>query len=288
MTTTPTVHLEPDAGSMLLPCCGRRTLEVLDDHLTGDPSQVTCNAVRPAEPSPYGGYPTLVPASAVELPEHDHPLEENCTLDCAVVRAMLGVSGAQFDAAIPAATPEVDADWLKGAWMLTYTGRQFWPLDPHVADLDPVDIAHALSLQCRYNGHTSRFYSVAEHCVLISQAVEPEFALWGLLHDAAEAYLGDLIRPIKRSMPSFCAADDQLTALIAERFGLPDAVIPDAVHVADARILLTERAELLNMSTGHAWDTYIEGLEPLDVDVVGVAPAVAEQAFLDRWDELSS
>jgi hypothetical protein len=276
---------------MLMPCCGRRTLEVLDDHLTGDPGSVTCNAVKPAEPSPYGGYPTTVPPSAAE-PEPERvypwPLPQTGELPAGLTISddgdLLNWLGENYVRQTP--PPALDDDWLKGAWMLTHTGRQFWPLSPRAEDLDLVDIAHALSLQCRYNGHTSRFYSVAEHCVLVSQSVPEEFAAWGLLHDAAEAYIGDLIRPIKRSMPSFCAADDQLTALIAERFGLDGTEIPAAVHHADARILLTERAELLNMSTGHRWDEYVEGLEPLDVEVVGVAPQVAEQAFLDRFEEL--
>jgi hypothetical protein len=87
----------------------------------------------------------------------------------------------------------------RGDWMQTFTGRAFYPLDPRPEDIDPVDIAHALSLICRYGGHSSRFYSVAEHCVLMSHAVAPEHALWALLHDATEAYLGDMIRPLKRS-----------------------------------------------------------------------------------------
>ena len=63
-----------------------------------------------------------------------------------------------------------EPSWARGSWMQTFTGRQFFPLDPHPNDVDPVDIAHALSLICRYGGHTRRFYSVAEHCVLLSYA----------------------------------------------------------------------------------------------------------------------
>src|SRR4051812_20612492 len=94
-----------------------------------------------------------------------------------------------------------ERDWLRGDWMQTYTGRAFWPLDAQPEDVDPLDIAAALSMLCRYGGHVSRFYSVAEHCLLMSEAVAPEHALWALLHDATEAYMGDMVRPLKRQMP---------------------------------------------------------------------------------------
>ena len=74
-----------------------------------------------------------------------------------------------------------------GDWIQTYTGRQFWPLDPRVDEIHIEDIAHSLSMRCCYGGHLTDFYSVAEHSVLVSLHVPQEFALWGLLHDAAEA-----------------------------------------------------------------------------------------------------
>jgi uncharacterized protein len=85
-----------------------------------------------------------------------------------------------------------------GDWIQTYTGKQFWPLSPLPEDIVIEDIAHALSMQCRFGGHVRTFYSVAQHSVHVSLLVEPQYALWGLLHDAAEAYLVDLPRPIKK------------------------------------------------------------------------------------------
>jgi hypothetical protein len=85
----------------------------------------------------------------------------------------------------------------KGDWMQTYTGRQFWPIDPRADEIDIVDIAHALSQQCRFAGHCKSFYSVATHSWHTSNVCNSENALWGLLHDAAEAYLVDLPTPIK-------------------------------------------------------------------------------------------
>jgi hypothetical protein len=99
--------------------------------------------------------------------------------------------------------------WHRGGWMQTFTGRQFFPMDPRPEEVDPTDIAHALSLLCRYNGHVDRFYSVAEHCVHLSYVVPPEHALWALLHDATEAYVGDMISPLKIHMPGYRAAEDR-------------------------------------------------------------------------------
>ena len=79
-----------------------------------------------------------------------------------------------------------------GDWMQTYTGERFWPLDPRIEDIHIRDISMALGKLCRYGGHTIFFYSVAEHSVLVSEYVPEEYALWGLLHDASEAYLSDI------------------------------------------------------------------------------------------------
>ncbi|MCC4906935.1 hypothetical protein [Microbacterium sp. cx-59] len=187
-------------------------------------------------------------------------------------------------------------NWQRGHWMQTYTGRAFYPLDPNPEDIDIIDIAHSLSMQCRYNGHVDRYYSVAEHCVLLagwflSQTAEglPArqahiLALWALLHDAAEAYIGDMVRPLKLHMPDFCAADDALTAAIATRFGLQFPAIPDVVKAADTRILLDERAELLVPPPG-AWT--VDDLEPLGVTIEAWDPARAKAEYLSMFGELT-
>ncbi len=91
-----------------------------------------------------------------------------------------------------------------GYSMQTFSRTMFYPLDPHPEDVHIVDIAHALANICRFGGHAKRFYSVAQHSVLVSRIVEPEDALHGLMHDAAEAYVGDVVRPIKH-MPGMAA-----------------------------------------------------------------------------------
>jgi uncharacterized protein len=173
--------------------------------------------------------------------------------------------------------------WLRGSWMQTYTGRQFYPLAALTEDIDPIDIAHALSLICRYGGHVDRFYSVAEHCVLMSHAVAPEHAAWALLHDATEAYVGDMVRPLKHHMPEYRDVEDRLMAVIAERFGLAGVTMPPEVKDADNRILLTERAALMT-NTRHAWQQ--DGLEPLRVVVQGLPSQVIEGIYLSHMDQL--
>jgi hypothetical protein len=127
-----------------------------------------------------------------------------------------------------------------GDWMQTATGKQFWPLDPRAEEIDIEDIAHALGNLCRYGGHSRTFYSVAEHCVLMSRAVAPENAAWALLHDASEAYLVDVPRPIKPALAGYREAEERLMRAVCSRFGLPPAV-PDEVKVADHQILTDER-----------------------------------------------
>lgn len=169
-----------------------------------------------------------------------------------------------------------------GSWTQTYTGRQFFPMDPHPDDVDPDDIAHALSLLCRYNGHVTRFYSVAQHSVLLSRHfADPDLARRALLHDAAEAYVGDMVRPLKHHMPEYRAVEDRVLNAIGTRFGLPNnlASLPAAIKDADHRILIDERAALMPATT-HVWDTV--GKEPLGVIIDSWTPEFAESAFRDE------
>lgn len=166
-------------------------------------------------------------------------------------------------------------------WMQTFTGGRFTPLEPRAQDVRASDIAHALGMLCRYNGHVRRFYSVAEHCVLLSHAVAPEHALVALLHDATEAYVGDMIRPLKVDMPAYQEAEHRVWEAIAEHFGIP-VDVPAEVKTADTRILLDERAALMNAPD--EWG--IEHLEPLGVRIHAWAPATAAGEFLVRLHEL--
>jgi hypothetical protein len=170
----------------------------------------------------------------------------------------------------------------RGDWMQTFTGRAFYPMDPQTEDIDTRDIAHALSLLCRYGGHVTHFYSVAEHCVLMSESVAPKNALWALLHDATEAYLVDVPRPLKSSLPEYRRIEDGLAAVIAERFGL-DPACPAEVKAADARILLDERDALMARSP-QPWA--VDHLAPLGISVRCWSPEESEKRYLARLREL--
>lgn len=128
----------------------------------------------------------------------------------------------------------------------TFTGRRFYPLDPSPYDVYIEDIAHALALQCRWTGHCKEFYSVAQHSVLVSEDCKREDALCGLLHDASEAYMCDLARPIKHDPRAayYFEAEKKIMAAIAEKFGL-EGSIPQSVIESDNKYLLTERRDLL-------------------------------------------
>lgn len=181
---------------------------------------------------------------------------------------------------------EVSAQsWHRDDWMQTFTGRQFYPLAPEADAIDIRDIAHALAFQCRYNGHTRAFYSVAEHSVIVSHVVPAEDALWGLMHDAAEAYVGDMVRPLKVSMPDFKLAEMAILEVIAQKYSLP-LEIPASVHEADTRILLDEKAAFL---TAGDVEWAVESThEPLGLKPLGWLPHRAEELFLARFQELTA
>lgn len=170
-----------------------------------------------------------------------------------------------------------------GDWLQTYTGRQFWPLDPRPEEIFIEDIAHHLSMLCRYAGAVTRFYSVAEHSVHVSRYVSAANAPWGLLHDAPEAYLVDVPRPVKRSLPQYEAIESQLMAAVSRRFKLlPIWTMPAEVAEADMRICVDEKAQ--NMAPGLMWG--IDGLEPLGVTIECWSPERAEQEFLAEFGRL--
>ncbi len=175
----------------------------------------------------------------------------------------------------------------RGDWIQTYCGVQFWPLDPRPEEVRIEDIAHALSNQCRYSGHVETFYSVAEHCYRASLIVPPADALWALLHDASEAYLVDLPRPIKHFSDlgsCYRKIESAVMCVICERFGLgPDE--PDTVAKADAVLLSTEKRDLMKIPpkprTG-------ENARPLVFRIRPMTPLLAELAFLGRFEKLTT
>jgi len=172
-----------------------------------------------------------------------------------------------------------------GHWMQTFTGVQYYPYDPRPEDFNLEDIAHALSMLCRFNGHSDFFYSVAQHSTVMSTKVSKENRLWALFHDAAEAYLGDLIRPVKRGSAlgiEFSALEDHTLSMIAERFDLPWP-IPDEIHEADNRMLATEARDVLG---GQVRDWNLGGAEPYTKVLVEWTPQMAKTLFLHQYDQI--
>ncbi len=167
-------------------------------------------------------------------------------------------------------------------WIQTYTGEKFYPTDPDSEEVCIFDIAHALSNTCRFSGHCEIFYSVAQHCVLGSYHCDD--ALWFLLHDAAEAYLVDLPRPIKKCFPVFEELENKILEAIAEKFNL-DYPFPDCVHVTDNRMLQTERKHLLGPAPA-LWKSEDDFLA-YDIEIERWTPAYAERQFLERFGELT-
>lgn len=136
-----------------------------------------------------------------------------------------------------------------GDWIQTYTGKQIFPLDPRPNVYDIIDIAAALSKLTRYSGHCLRFYSVAEHCVLMARkardlGLDNRTCRAMLLHDASEAYLIDVPRPIKGALGNYVEIEDGLMAAIAPRFGF-DWPLPPIVKTFDTNILNDEMSQAM-------------------------------------------
>ena len=174
----------------------------------------------------------------------------------------------------------------KGDWMQTFTGRQFWPIDPRASEIDIEDIAHALSMQPRYAGHTSKFYSVAEHSYLVSAFAEDRSVQRAaLLHDASEAYLCDIPRPIKPYLTNYKEIEAQLCEVIAEKYGVPYPW-PAEVHELDMRILLDERNALMKESPSIVGDGWPDHLDPLGAKIRALDHKQAYTLFMGRFYDL--
>lgn len=178
----------------------------------------------------------------------------------------------------------------KPDWIQTYTGRRFWPLEPDADDIVIEDIAHALAMQCRYSGHTVLFYSVAQHSVLLERHFfsDPMWRLAALLHDAAEAYLSDIPRPLKQmsEFNFYQDAEDVLSAMIMSKFGVDVSAAGWHAIMAADREMLTHEASEPQIITGNAdWNLVEMTIDPIRIKPW--LPDAVEHAFLKDFAVLT-
>lgn len=172
------------------------------------------------------------------------------------------------------------------AWIQTISGKKFPVDEPDSAQIDIEDIAHALSMLVRFNGHCTRFYSVAEHSVHVSHEIDSELALIGLLHDAAEAYLGDVPSPLKKELDQFKKFEHRMELAIGKAFGVePELFGGKELKRADVQLLVDEKAALM-IAEPEPWpDGAPEKMNTGRIKAWG--PEKAKSRFLQRFRELT-
>lgn len=184
----------------------------------------------------------------------------------------------------PVADPGIRPD------ILSCGGRYVDLVNPESNVFAVEDIAHALANICRFTGHTRIFYSVAQHSVLVSQIVPPEDALAALFHDAAEAFLGDVSKPLKNLLPDYRALEARFERELFGQLGLPWPM-PDSVKRADRILLATEKRDLMpphaDPCGSDEW-ALLHGVEPLAKRIVPAPPFAAHAIFMGRFDELTA
>lgn len=170
------------------------------------------------------------------------------------------------------------------AWIQTHSGERFDLLAPRPEAVHIADIAHALAKLDRFGGHLPMHYSVAQHSLVVADHCPAGLRLSGLLHDAAEAYVGDLLTPIKRLLPDYERIERRIWSAIAERFGLSGAPHPE-IKMLDRRVLVAEVQQLMPEPVPE-WQGKFEA-EPLPVRLAPMPWQEAKQAFLARYAELT-
>lgn len=167
--------------------------------------------------------------------------------------------------------------------ILLSSGRYFDFQNPQPLTIE--EVAHALANICRFTGNCREFYSVAEHCVLVSRLLPPHLAMQGLLHEVGEAVMGDMAGPLKRIFPEFKALEHRVEAVILEGFGLP-ATLDPLVKRADLVALRTEQRDLMRKEGG-LW-TCLDGIEPHHEVIRPLSPPGARELFLWRFRQLQA
>ena len=168
--------------------------------------------------------------------------------------------------------------------ILLRSGNYFYFRNPRESEFSIADIAAGLSKICRFNGQCKQFYSVAQHSILVSRIVPEKHALAGLLHDAAEAFIGDMTAPLKGLLPEYKAIEREIEAAIFERFGIATPLDP-CIKQADLVLLKTEQRDLMHNSD--TWQ-HIGDLVPMSQKIIPyVSPRRAEIEFLNRYFDIT-
>lgn len=176
--------------------------------------------------------------------------------------------------------------------MRTYSGRQVWPLDPQQFHLSFDDVAHHLAMLCRWNGSCRSFYSVAQHSVYVARLVPSELQAAALLHDAAEAYLGDVVRPIKRQVwigeaGTILRTVNEVEAVILRELfrGLgvewPSDLQWSAIKTADDAVMGAEARDLFDHDP--AWYLHADEVPKAAISIRPRGPIAAEEEFREAW-----
>lgn len=175
----------------------------------------------------------------------------------------------------------------KGEYIEIASGARFYVADPRPEDVNLDDIATAISKLCRFGGHSPYFYSVAQHSVYSCMMAPEGFKRAALLHDATEAYLVDLPRPIKRMLPGYVELEKGLERVIAEHFGL-DELVPPEVKDVDNRMLVTEAAQFFKRPADCVpwWETMPGNPQPYGLKIQPWDPEIARAEFLDTYAHL--
>jgi len=167
--------------------------------------------------------------------------------------------------------------------ILLRSGNFFNFLSPEASIITVEDIASGLSNEARFNGQTRSFYSVAQHSVMVSRIVPPRWAWQGLFHDATEAVMKDIPKPLKRLLPDYQLLEQKIEAAILVKFGITLPLDP-SIKAADLTMLATEKRDLMPPHDHIEWP----GVEPLADVILPLPPAMAYQLFMSRYRELLS
>ena len=167
--------------------------------------------------------------------------------------------------------------------MQTHSGRMVDLAAITEEDVHLEDIAHALSHIVRFTGHANRPYTVAQHSMLVADLCPDEHRLWGLMHDACEAYVGDVSTPLKAMLPDYREVEERVQKMVAARFNLPWP-IPDVVKEADREALMIEKMDLFDKAL--PWPGDFPPRSKRQVKNV-LNPESAKWLFVEMYKELA-